>query len=59
MKFSLLFLLAVFAYCEVERLLPLGGGSAFFAYIQIHVMVLGPPISYLETPSHGLGNSHE
>lgn len=58
-KFSLLFLLAVLAYCEVERLLHLVRGSAFFAYIQIHVMVLGLPIYYIETPSDRLGNSHE
>jgi hypothetical protein len=43
-KFSLLFLLAGFACCEVERLLHLVRGSAFFAYIRIRVMVMVLPI---------------
>lgn len=56
-KFRLLFLLAVFAYFEVERLLPLVTGSAFFAYIQIRVMVMVLQIYEIETPSRSLGNS--
>lgn len=43
-KFSLLFLLAELACCEVEGLVHLVRGSAFFAYIQICVMVVAPQI---------------
>lgn len=39
-KFSLLLLLAVFAYSNLERLLRLERGVVFLAYIQIHAMVM-------------------
>lgn len=45
------------AYSKVERLLHLVRGSAFFAYIQICVMVMVLWIYFIETPSHILGNS--